>query len=34
MEQLMDLGIGPGDLDSTINAFADLEVELEREKVA
>jgi hypothetical protein len=32
-EQLMALGIVPGDLDSAAKAFADLKAELEKEKV-
>jgi chromosome segregation ATPase len=34
VEQLIALGIVPGDQDSTTKAFADLKVELEKEKAA
>jgi hypothetical protein len=34
MEHLMALGMVPGDLDSTAKAFANLKVELEKEKAA
>jgi hypothetical protein len=33
-DQLMALGVVPGDLDSTTKAFADLKTELDKERTA